>query len=153
MKTPTEVADMCIGEDSVDFLLSLTHDDNPETSSDTLFPVLVIQKLLPEQVDRVFISFMDNNSPTMFYLVVLALERYRNLCTYERIETYVEVCYDEKKNKLCKYFKKYLSQPCRICRELPMFCKCYCVHCFLFMKECNCDGDFPIMMGEDLDKI
>lgn len=140
-----------ISKDYVDHIIKSIPDDNPETLAEKLFPLLVKRNILPNKVDRIFISCMENNDSALFYLVVLTLERYEKFRTRERVGTYIEVCYDEEKNKYANILRSVFHNPCRDCRRLPMFCRCHCNHCFLFMKKCDCTDDEPKMiMGEEL---
>jgi len=87
--------------------------EKTETIAEKLMPCLIINNIIPEKIDRLFVIFLKETDTVLmmifFYLVVLTLERYKEKCNRPRLDFYIKVCHKHNRMKCAKILRIFYT--------------------------------------------
>lgn len=104
--TKSEMEDEYDDEDKINL-------EKAETIAEKLMPSLIINNIIPEKIDHLFITFLKETDTVLmmsfFYLVVLTLERYKEKCNRTRLDYYIKVCHKHNRMKCAKILRIFYT--------------------------------------------
>lgn len=105
-----------------------------ETIINTILAKCVELKILPKNVDRLFIVALEENLPMFFNIVLKTLDTCKDKRTHNRLSIYEHVCVDENKPLFLKQIRS-LYLLCNTCNQIPITCRCSCTYCHFCSKS------------------
>jgi hypothetical protein len=104
--TKSEMKDEYEDEDKINL-------EKAETIAEKLMPSLIINNIIPEKIDHLFVTFLKETDTVLmmsfFYLVVLTLERYKKKCNRTRLDFYIKVCHKHNRMKCAKILRIFYT--------------------------------------------